>query len=835
MALKRFDPQAIHERKIARLRPKVEWAMLVDDGTIGAVLSAEDEAEAEIARYGENLYKESKWKAAANMTSLTHMGGLISRKPARAKSATGFITVSHTDNNGTRRLPNLGKYFFSVDSESNWDDLEEDAATGTKAKALVPWLSTSLYHVSKGTRFITNTGIEYIATQTVQIKPLLEAWSVISNNEDKLTAFYEAGGWDSIKYLRVPVIQGKIQTADFGKAKGTRFETFMINSAKVEDASNSVSENYLQFKVTLADGSTEVWTQISNIALAGAFDKVYEAIPNADNTAVTFKVGDGVTGMTLTEGSTVQIQYLETEGASGNVEAKYQVTSIIFPSGETMTDPRTNEASDFLSCTNTLPLTGGQDAENDETYREQAPLSYLKNYSTTTIDAYTAWIRANSPVKLTHLKLYPSTQEISLSTSRADAISAILASRSVIKIVATNSVGDEIDSPDTAFLKPLKLAMGTHKSSRDSFEYEAPNMVGIIASCKIIPNDYSVTASEISSIAEAYVEQNHSKTNVAIAQSMHLSSLIHEVQTLPTTHHTTIDLWAEADVKTDYDSIALYTATDNTEYVEIPFEFPDAVISTKGFKTSVNGRIDPLHVNINFKNAPTKEATLSRTLLLLDHRQDYTKYLSDTLMDDYIITPDGSSTPAIATIRGTRFGVNGTIRISDMTGSYNNRIVRLASFPSLKNSVFDDAKVAAVLSFASSPTEYLPYITQSDGTYKLYTSGVTSSLQVKPFEGATAFYKKNTSFASMEVYWNPVDNYKTGALYIPVSYFGWTSELYDKEGQARKTALADLFKSFVNFEVIAQPMQTSITPANENDLIYLDRIDIDVDAPASAQ
>ena len=43
-----------------------------------------------------------------------------------------------------------------------------------------------------------------------------------------------------------------------------------------------------------------------------------------------------------------------------------------------MIDPRTNMESTFLSCLNTVPIMGGQDIENEDTYRENAPLSYLK-------------------------------------------------------------------------------------------------------------------------------------------------------------------------------------------------------------------------------------------------------------------------------------------------------------------------------------------------------------------------------------------------------------------------------------------------------------------------
>jgi hypothetical protein len=36
--------------------------------------------------------------------------------------------------------------------------------------------------------------------------------------------FIAAGGWNGIKYVKVPIIQGELKTIEFGYATGARFE-----------------------------------------------------------------------------------------------------------------------------------------------------------------------------------------------------------------------------------------------------------------------------------------------------------------------------------------------------------------------------------------------------------------------------------------------------------------------------------------------------------------------------------------------------------------------------------------------------------------------------------
>ena len=206
--MKRFDFDGIRQRLLARLRISNKWAQFLDNGVIANLIDVYAEGEAELARYLEYLLMEKKWLTAQNMSSLTHMARLISRKPRRPVSAAGFVIVSHTDETGVDRLSNLGRSFFDIDAESNYDNITLDSTVvGTATQALVPWTWSTVYTVPRGSIFTASNGTQFISTETAQSRYLNVAFNTIKSDPDQYNNFLKAGGWNGIKYLKIPVIQ----------------------------------------------------------------------------------------------------------------------------------------------------------------------------------------------------------------------------------------------------------------------------------------------------------------------------------------------------------------------------------------------------------------------------------------------------------------------------------------------------------------------------------------------------------------------------------------------------------------------------------------------------
>ena len=205
--MKRFDFDASKARMMQRARIHLDWAKLMENGTFSCILDGQAESISELSRYLEYCTLEKKWDTAQNTSSRLHMTDMLGYKPNRPVSSTGYIVVSHTDAEGNNRLKNLGSRFFDIDELSNYDDITKATSyTSTENASLVPWTDSKIYSVPKGTRFISADGIEFLATETVSTRFLTEKYSNILADENLKADFLKAGGWNGLKYLKIPVI-----------------------------------------------------------------------------------------------------------------------------------------------------------------------------------------------------------------------------------------------------------------------------------------------------------------------------------------------------------------------------------------------------------------------------------------------------------------------------------------------------------------------------------------------------------------------------------------------------------------------------------------------------
>jgi hypothetical protein len=842
--MKRFDQQAIKERMLAGLRVNLDWSIISENSEVDALLSEIADSEAELARYIEYLFNETKWENALNQTSLTHLGSLIGRKANRNKSAIGFVIVSATDPNGVDRLANLGKYFFNIDTYSDYDDLEQNNNTTLiYKKALTPWMASKNYKVPKGSRVLTSSGIEFLTTKTVESRALNEPFSRITADSTKLSNFYVKGGWDGIKYLKIPVIQGKIKKVDFGKVTSARFESFKINSTKVENASNSISETYLKFIVTQSNGDVEEWAQVQNIYLADAYDKVFESYTSDDGKSTIFRVGNGITGALLPENSTLTIQYLESEGAAGNVEEKYSLVNLIFPENETIIDPRTNSISNFLSVTNITPIGGGCDAEDEDSYREDAPVSYLEHYALGTIKSYEEYIRKNSPTNLSHLRVYSEnetnsvyTEDDSLIENVADSFKETL---NKTCITAINSEGEALSDPDDELINPLVLSLQKQKATTDSFKYVAPNFLDFRVSTNITTVDNTISTSEITDTIKTLIGSKYSIDNTEFYNSIQKSEMIKLIKAMTFTKKVSLKLEAKATVSMDKDSLNLYTYKNsygNTiSAVAIPFKFSSIFGRNsykQGFKNYLYNSKYLLRVDLAFKNDSSKIAD-NRTFFLLDKRNKTSEASNSTLEEAkslYVSKP-----PLIISSIETPYG---TLNMFDETKeTFNDRCVRIAQFPYITDNITDEYW-EQLESFNSSPSENRPYVVDTEGKNQSYlASAVTSSLAVVPEGGTgTYVYKKNSNYIDgLNIFFEEnyedytSDSFSFGLIFLPLDYLGFTSSLSKLTTDTEKLILlSQLLSSYVNLSVTAEPLLEDIEPYNENDFLSIRDLDSDI-------
>jgi hypothetical protein len=785
---------------IQRLTVMESWANIIGTGTIGNLIDTIADGEAEIARYLEYLYQEKKWRNARNMSSLTHQTDLISYKRQLPKSAIGYVVVSHSDINGIQRLPNYGISFFDLDQTSDFDDLVQNAsATYEEKDALVPWTADENYSIPIGTEFKTGAGIPFISFQTIESRALKEPYSAILASEIKKADFIRAGGWNGIKYLKVPVIQGEINTVEFGYAKGTKFESFTINAINVENASNIISEQFFKVRVIpilLINGvqsveAEEQWEKIENIRLAGPYDKVFEIKILNNEDQVLIKFGDGITGQRLPENSRVAVDYLETMGLSGNIDQRFQINQMILPPGHNQIDPRTNTQASFLQCTNIVPIMGGKDIEDENEIRVNAPPSYLQSYSIATKASYYEQILKNSPINLLHCKLFQSGVYDLESYGKGNSIEfesilensvlqEIHASKNSLLITAIRSNGTKIEDPQNELIEPLIKLFEENSSPNDSFDYIEPNYIEIRPNI-IINTSETLTEQEIIDEVKPEVVNRYSIFNTDFNKPYFKTDITDIVQGFSFTKYSNIFLEAKTEASLKPTILSLEQESRDVvlkadTLLAFPFSFDSVFAQDKlnvGFKNYRYKSPYLIRADLLFK-----DATKSKSLFLFDNRIDLQNEVR--LMDAELLPINANiQVPTNRSIQYSNFQepINFQEAYSDY---FYNQQVRTAQFKYIER-ITSESYIYQMKKFSIEPYEIRPLLVDENGKIKQFPkSDVPSDLQIslnlqKENIVSNNCYWENTLFVPnckiifSEDYSNPnAETYANGYIIIPL-------------------------------------------------------------------
>lgn len=860
--MKRFTPDAIKSRAIERIKKRADAATVIDDGGFSNLLDAISEGIAEVARYSEYNTLESKWNTANNISSLTVQGSLIGRKRERPKSARGYIVVSHTDINGKDRLKNYGQYFFDLNQSSDFDEIDENKNAGyIERHSLVPWTFSSTYIVPKGTIFTGKNNLKYISTKPVAIRSMLEKYSTILNDTTKYDAFLSLGGWDGVKYLKVPVIQGVEREAILGTINGERFQSFKIDNPNIENASNSISKEYFYVEIIAPGGTSEKWTEIQKIRLAGPYDKVFESKLSYDGNSLIIKFGDGVSGLIPTTNAQVKLHYLETAGKAGNIDSNFQIQSMSFPEGQNMIDPRTNMASSFLSCTNISPISGGRDIEDEDEYRTNAPTSYLKSYTTAVKDTYVERIMKESPILLDKIQIGTSTSFVadqydkaigaSIIENVSNEISTISES---ITITAVKANGDKLsDTEADELLKTVTQKIGNVKGPNDFFSYKEPNFIKLAPSIKITSSDIATKEEDIRQEVSQAISNNFSIFSVDFNNNVPSSKISHLASSFTYSDSVSLHLEALANVSYDYRQIFMKSINYNSSTINdlllfIPFTFDKVYSQNKlfsGFKNYKTQSDYVIKADINFINNPAASYK-DKTLFLIDSRID------DIDIQEAKNKPLDVNKTRVAeasdVIMSNGNIVDGfTIKFFDETSdAFQNRQCRVAQFDYISN-ITDKDFMEKAKSFQTVPIENRPYEKDTSGKNKLYpTSSVDAELRQSIDKNTSTIgnycYKVNTNYQNyIDILFNESPNEENGTsangyIVLPMSYLGLTNAMTnkpktnsDKQTSQTLQELENMLTQFLSIKVYAQPLLENIECLENEDIAFIDDDDIKVE------
>lgn len=812
-----------------------DWALILGNGTVGNLIDTIAESEAELARYSEYELMEKKWKTAMNMSSLQANADLISYKRQLPKSAIGYVVVSHTDEEGNDRLQYYGNYFFDLDATSDYDDIDKDTDADTEAKhSLVPWTCDTSYTIPKGTRFIAANGNEYFSTEVVSSKTLKKGISSMSSAE--LESFYSRGGWKGIKYLKIPVMQGIQKTVSIGQTNSaTRFQSFVLPTLDVDAATNEISCNYFSVYVKPTSGGENVYfTEVDRLSMATSIDNVFEKSILKDESGIKIKFGDGISGAIPPEG-TLYVNYVETLGADGNLDAKYQINTMVLPTGYTLKDPRSGTYSTFLSCTNTTAIQGGKDIEDISDFRDNAPTSYLKSYTIATNKAYLNAIEKYSPLNLLHCKIFPdsgiTSEQLDVTVGEdtteevANELYTISDNINITALLANGQLIDD-DEVDDEFLNPLQTSIYDMKGPSDNIKFVQPNLIEIVPSFKITSSSYDFTEDEISDYVKEIIAEEYDIFNQDFNEPLYNSKLIALAKSFK--FSDSVNIITEAVAAVDYDNISTFSYEDSTDsslsdqyIVKIPFSFDNIYMTdelNKGFKDCTVDADYLLKINLEFINDASK-TTKNRTFFLYDNRVDESGATS--INDGKILLLDSEDNDtnyyesAAQTYKYYVFQKDDSL--------YKSSQVRVAQFDYIEN-ITDAAYMKQLKDFTKSPSENRAYETDSTGSFVKYQNLESTTGYTAVSTGSSEYYKNNSKYVygvDIDFEMDEDNSTLTGYFYIPISYFEFTS--VDGYTSPDTDKLISLLKQYVSLRVYAQPKMTDFTPQNVNDIIYVDK------------
>jgi hypothetical protein len=822
------------------------------------------------------------------MSSITHLTDLISYKRSLPKSSIGFIIVSHTDVEGGNRLENYGSYFFNLDQTSDWDNLtKNERASATERTALVPWSSDQSYIIPQGTIFKSATGIQFISIETVESRALKEPFISIRQDPVKYADFIKAGGWNGIKYVKVPVIQGEQTTVQFGRATGERFESFTIDNLNVENASNPISNKYFKINVLpiifnngieIETERFETWEQIVDIRLAGPYDKVFEKKILDDSGKVLIKFGDGITGQRLPVRARVSCNYLTTFGENGNIDNRFQITDMILPTGHQQIDSRFNTISNYLSCTNIVPIMGGKDIEAIEEIRTIAPSSYLETYAIATKNSYLKQIIKNSPVNLLHCRIFQSgvinhesygtvdtTEDYFVSKVEDSVLTEISLNKNALLITGIRANGTKIEDPILELIDPLIKAFDDNSSPNDTFDYIEPNLIEIRPNI-IINTSENLTEKQIQDTIMPEIMGEYSIFSTDFEETYHKSTIVDIVQNYSFNKFSSVFLEAKATV--DYKP-GILVRTGGSEPREniwpsnnnnpgniyndenfptlLTFKFNfDKIFSSNllnaGFKNFKHNNSCLLRMDIKFRTDPTR----NKTLLLLDNRINLKDVPS--IMEAEKL-PIDTTKPIPTGI--SDYQMDDLILFNMDSEDFINQQARTAQYNYIDR-IISPSYLYQMKQWDTNPLELRHFYTDEYGKNKVFTASEIKSIYYRDLfdlnynhltgdiNPTTKVYQRNSQFIPnckiifYENYENIKDpRYATGYLVIPINRVFLATEaqqLYNElDGVDNYDTIAQILKSMLmnqfTLDIYAQPVMDDFECINPYDIIYSVRED----------
>lgn len=347
--MKRFDSVSIYNRMVDKLVQNPNWKAVVSDSVISSILKAVAEETAEGVRYSEHMFKETKWDTAQNISSITAAAGQLGYKPARKRSAFGSVVIS-----ADPRIHLLGRALpASVlqGTMSGWGTLQEDIV-----------LSDSI-----------------VVKDSQDNSYVVASRSALYAGEATTSAVLVEG---SKKTLRMSITALRALST---RSKLDPYIYIPVELPSCENASTPLTRRFFKVFVNYETYSEE-YRVVDTLHLSTSADADVEVYPDLYNTDILYLKFNTSTSrgriLNLSTGTGVQsidVQYLESRGQSGNISKAFETFTLTGIPGRDGLK---------LFATNLDPISGGSNEESVFDIKKNAPQFYMNTYTVATRESY---------------------------------------------------------------------------------------------------------------------------------------------------------------------------------------------------------------------------------------------------------------------------------------------------------------------------------------------------------------------------------------------------------------------------------------------------------------
>lgn len=370
----KFDADSIVQRVSTNLGENPDWKPMLNNSVISSLVRHNAESDAEVARYSEYLFNESRWDTAQNRSSVVSMANMLGYQPKRKVSAHGKLYVS------------LDSKITYVPNTITMDSLMalKDYSTRESSPLYSTWkVSDSKIVIDPSCSVKDSKGNPYVvvSSTTLQSRECLTSIDIIQGvrkskfiDINTIRQIYSRSRLN--RYIYIPV---KIKDCEAATTISSRA---LLNIYLVIKPNNSSSDSPI----------LESYRIVDSLLLSSDGDRdveFYNDLYNQDLFYLKFR-DDPYHGGSLDISNTtslqgIRIDYVESLGKDSNISNLYESFYIddakVLGSGNSITRTR-------LFGINYSPMEGGANEETISDIKSNAVKEYIKYYGVATKENY---------------------------------------------------------------------------------------------------------------------------------------------------------------------------------------------------------------------------------------------------------------------------------------------------------------------------------------------------------------------------------------------------------------------------------------------------------------